>query len=287
MTDGDTVNKDAAVTIVHGPYITADWKVPPKPPGQIWVFQAMEPPIGVQGTLQKWRGLFNWTMTHRRDSDIFSPYGSFMKIPKYSNVKLSPLKWESKDRQAAWFVSHCQTVGKRELYTKKLANSVDIHIYGGCGDYSCPRAQEKSCLGELDQHYKYYLAFENSFCDGYITEKPFKMYWNDLYTIPITRGLTERYDMFLPPGSFLNTDDFPSIEKLGEEMNAISKNKSRFESFFNWRKYYVTEEIDLFYCDLCRMLHYPDKYRRVYDKIEDWVIGHPDRRACRDPKDIK
>ncbi|XP_069120342.1 alpha-(1,3)-fucosyltransferase C-like [Argopecten irradians] len=286
MTDGNTIDENADAVIMHGPYMTKDWKVPPKPPGQIWVYQAMEPPIGVEGSLQKWRGMFNWTMTHRRDSDIYSPYGSFMKIPKGHDVKISPTNWESKDRQAAWFVSHCATPGKRELYEKELRKYVDVHIYGGCGSYRCPRSKENSCLKELADHYKYYLAFENSFCDDYVTEKPFKMFWNELHTIPVLRGLSDKYKLFFPPGSYLNTYDFPTIQKLGEEMISISKNRTRFASFFNWRKYYMTEEIDLYYCDLCKRLHYPDKNRRVYHNLEEWVIGHPDKRACQTPGDI-
>lgn len=286
MTDGNYVDHEAAALIIHGPWITAKWNPPKKPRGQIWVFQAMEPPEGVLGSLQKWRGLFNWTMTHRRDSDIFSPYGSFMKVPRNSTQQLSPLKWESKDRMVAWFVSHCKTASKREAYVKQLERFVDVHVYGGCGQHICDRSQEQTCLAELENHYKFYLAFENSWCNDYITEKPFKMYWNNLYTIPITRGIGDIYNLFLPPGSFLNTKDFTSIQELGEEINAILMNKERFKAYFNWRKYYVTEEIDLFYCDLCRMLHNPDKYSRVYDNIEEWVIDHPNRRACKQPDDI-
>lgn len=31
----------------------------------------------------KFDGVFNWTMTYRRDSDIFMPYGKFVNVTKH------------------------------------------------------------------------------------------------------------------------------------------------------------------------------------------------------------
>ena len=37
----------------------------------------------------------------------------------------------------------------------------------------CPRAQGNKCFNMLNTDYKFYLAFENSNCRDYITEKFF------------------------------------------------------------------------------------------------------------------
>jgi len=48
---------------------------------------------------------------------------------------------------------------------------VQVDIYGKCGQLSCPRSDDQRCLELLERDYKFYLSFENSNCDEYITEK--------------------------------------------------------------------------------------------------------------------
>ena len=63
---------------------------------------------------------FNWTMTYRRDSDFYRPYGRIVKIkPHPEGAELEEyIKTfgkenkhlaRGKEKHAAWFVSHCAT----------------------------------------------------------------------------------------------------------------------------------------------------------------------------------
>lgn len=49
---------------------------------QKWVFAMKEPPVYAEFDAQSVNGLFDWTMTYRRDSDIPWPYGSFYLMSK-------------------------------------------------------------------------------------------------------------------------------------------------------------------------------------------------------------
>jgi hypothetical protein len=43
---------------------------------------------------------------------------------------------------AAWFVTNCNTPGGRERLVAKLKEQgVQVDVYGGCGDMTCPRSQ--------------------------------------------------------------------------------------------------------------------------------------------------
>ena len=61
----------------------------------------------------------------------------------------------------------------RLQYAQELARYIGVDIYGACGSLKCSRMKEVSCFKILERKYKFYLAFENSNCKDYITEKFF------------------------------------------------------------------------------------------------------------------
>jgi Glycosyltransferase family 10 (fucosyltransferase) C-term len=75
--------------------------------------------------------------------------------------------------QVAWFVSNCNDRNGRLNYARELSKHISVDIYGKCGTKTCPRSTESSCFELLKEDYKFYLAFENSNCKDYITEKLF------------------------------------------------------------------------------------------------------------------
>ena len=58
-------------------------------------------------------------------------------------------------------------------YAKELGKYINVDIFGACGTNRCPRTSAARCFSLLDKEYKFYLAFENSNCQDYITEKFF------------------------------------------------------------------------------------------------------------------
>ncbi|XP_033751061.1 alpha-(1,3)-fucosyltransferase C-like [Pecten maximus] len=272
----------------------------PKRRGQIWVLYGKEAPPNHKH-IRKWKGLFNWTMTYRRDSDFQHLHGDFQKCPHPSarlpNITLKfTTAYQSINASnsvktlpsTAWFVSHCKTQSKRREYVGILRNTQPVDIFGACGSKAnkCTKGKDNECL----MPYKFYLSFENSLCRDYITEKALSMYIKTQDTIPITRGNGGLNSLYLPPGSFIDTIDYLGPDKLGQFLNYLSKNETLFLRYFEWRRHYKAS-LDIFqsFCELCKRMHKPGvntRYRRVYKDIHGWLFGSRDVKICTNPTDL-
>ena len=110
----------------------------------------------------------------RHDSTIVTPYERWTYYNENVKVRKQEKNYaEGKTRQVAWFVSNCGARNGRLQYAKELQKYISVDIYGACGTKKCPRSQQKNCFDKLSKDYKFYLAFENSNCKDYITEKFF------------------------------------------------------------------------------------------------------------------
>ena len=67
--------------IFHGRDLPKAKHMPIKPRNakQRWVFYSLESPIHSKIVPSEYNGMFNWTMTYERRSDIFEPYGFYTK----------------------------------------------------------------------------------------------------------------------------------------------------------------------------------------------------------------
>ena len=91
----------------------------------------------------------------------------------------------------AWMVSHCPSYSKREEYVRQLQQHIQVDVYGKCGTLSCPRngtldISSRECYEMIENKYKFFLSFENTFCNDYATEKIFSIL--PLNIVPIVFG---------------------------------------------------------------------------------------------------
>lgn len=107
-----------------------------------------------------------------------------------------------------WVASHCPTNSQRENFVQELKKHIkvkfcctvkknlfydrfreieQVDVFGGCSDNAC----DDECYRNLPKKYKFYLSFENNYCDDYITEKFFKMLKNRV--VPIVLGEPQYY----------------------------------------------------------------------------------------------
>ena len=184
---------------------------------------------------------YNMTATYRRDSDIHLPYGECHKRAA-DNFKLPPDFLKNKIGLVVWHVSHCTNRNNRNTYVEQLSKYTYVDVFGGCSGQRLPNdsrprfTQNMSTAAEENiNKYKFYLAFENNHCHDYITEKPFKILQDNIFTVPIVRGLGPYKDI-LPPGSYINVDDFDSPKDLAEYLIKLDKDDTLYMSYFKSRR---------------------------------------------------
>ena len=142
---------------------------------------------------------------------------------------------------------------------------IKVDIFGSCGQRD-PCKRNQSCVDELFTKYKFYIAFENSHCEDYISEKLWKALYGNM--LPIVMGSTiENYNKLLPPDSFLHVDNFTNVRHLVEHIQFLDSNDNAYERYHYWRKRYeivpllpdTPNNVNLWVCDLCKKINDPSK----------------------------
>lgn len=158
---------------------------------QYYIFVNLESPVNRPIHENFFETYFNITMTYRLDSDIVWPYGFVRHLESDKIVAPSTdIVWDvpdeenndkrlmntiaGKNKEVAWLVSNCPAKSGRWEYVKELSKHINVDIYGSCGNRTaCPYTRD--CFRELfEPNYFFYLSFENSLCQDYITEKLYK-----------------------------------------------------------------------------------------------------------------
>ncbi|VDO25955.1 unnamed protein product, partial [Heligmosomoides polygyrus] len=84
--------------------------------------------------------------------------------------------------------------------------------------------------------YHFYIAFENSICKDYITEKLWNQgYLRDVVPLVLKRSIVEP---FVPPNSFIAADDFSDPKHLAAHLHYLMNNKTAYAEYFSWRREY-------------------------------------------------
>ena len=177
---------------------------------------------------------------------------------------------------AAWLVSKCETPGKREIFVKELRKYLlGVKVFGRCGKMSIfPKDSGKlETYKKLLRPYFFYLSFENTRCNDYISEK----FYNVLATknaIPIVFGPPkENYENIAPPYSFIHIEDFKNAKDLANYLLYLSKNITAYSEYFWWSKYYKVESVNRA-CETCEFMNKIKngilKTKKIKDMNEFW-----------------
>ena len=287
ITDDKSLVDSAHAMIVHMRDISDPSQLPTRrTQQQRWIFYNLESPHHTETNLTKFNGLFNWTSTYSSESDIPSPYGKYQTFDKYTQFNKNETegprytrslsqRHATKSRLGAWFVTNCKAKNNRKEYVDALRKNMLIDIYGFCGNFKCH--DRESCLDMLKQKYKFYIAFENSNCREYISEK---FWYNALEhnILPVVMGAsTEDYEKAAPPHSYIHVDDFPSAKDLARYLKLLHKDTRLYNEYFRWQHQgTASSQINYlpskstYWCDLCAALHDDKLPQKVHWDLDKW-----------------
>ncbi|XP_045163858.2 alpha-(1,3)-fucosyltransferase fut-5-like [Mercenaria mercenaria] len=244
-------------------------------PDQVWVLFNMEPPGNMYWDTEVLNGVFNWTAWYRQDATLWLPYGSkYVLNRSESNAALAIFGnrnfHKEKTEEVAGMISNCIDQAQRYKIVYKIQKYLATDMYGKCYGKPCDeramQAKNKSCDAILKQ-YKFYLAFENSLCNDYVTEK----YWNALKReqIPIVNWKNISENIVIP-NSYINVYDFKDIKSLANYVKKVSSNATLYNSYFQWKTKYK-DRGSCISCSLCHTLNRKNFQRQIYSNIGDWI----------------
>ncbi|KAL6739809.1 hypothetical protein Aduo_013218 [Ancylostoma duodenale] len=227
---------------------------------------------------------FNATITYRRDSHYFHPYGHFP--PLQAGLPADAIFTEeqvknalrSKVRGSLILISHCNSDSRREYIIQELARYTEITVGGNCenrwkGKFGLMVAYlSRSTFtdDELIESHRFYISFENSVCKDYITEKYFLRLSQLLVPVVLKRSILE--DAGLPSSSFIALDDFATVRELGEYLNHLRSDDAAYLRYFEWTKSFAKPVLSSsnVLCELCRDIHL--KKKLVLEDIVKYYI---------------
>ncbi|KAJ8413827.1 hypothetical protein AAFF_G00064250 [Aldrovandia affinis] len=268
LTDNHTRFPEANVVVFHHHELkTRRWRLPhhlPRPPAQKWLWLTLESPA-TNGNLTPYDGVFNWTMTYRRDADIFMPYGE-LEAKRGGGGYTIPKK-ESR-LLACWVVSNYRSRQKRTRMYQSLKKLIPVEVYGR---WSRKPLSSQELLPTISR-YHFYLAWENAISADYITEK----LWRNSFlagAVPVVLGPPRHnYEALVPAHSFIHVDDFNSTAALADFLRRLASDKEGYAAYFEWhRDYDVRLRTDWRerLCHICeRYNHLPA--HKVYNHLDTW-----------------
>ncbi len=246
---------------------------------QIFIYYLFEAPLRTKlwTDLRQFGNFFNLTISYLNDSrtDIIIPHGTIVPRPaweKYTKPDISKL--QMKGKPVAWLVSNCVSVrSQRHNYVKMLSKYIPVDIYGECGTLKC--AKNRTCYSTIAKQYSFYLAFENSFCKDYRTEKIYRTLNYDI--VPVILG-GANYSAYLPHKSHINVMDYRSPKHLAEYLKYLIQNRTAYLEVFKWKETYKSRAgystKPAAACKLCEILHNTSyRFKSALNVYEYWYGG--------------
>lgn len=202
-----------------------------KPRGQLWVAWSVESVVNYPSINHP---IYDLRMTYQRDADVWTPYFSGYGADLPQRLR-QPVPARVDNCLIASCISSDVNKNGRFEYLRELSRFIDIHHYGR---FMRNRRMQNDCGRksklELYRQYKFVIAFENSTCADYVTEK--------LYD-PLLAGAVPVYlgapntGVFAPhPDSYIDVNKFKNARELAGYIRTVARDDALLHKHTRWRR---------------------------------------------------
>jgi hypothetical protein len=227
---GEVATADAVV--FHLPNLDlAAWHRLDKPVGQLWVAWSLESRVSCPALDDPdLMARFDLTMTYERTSDVWHPYFG----PALLAQLAQPPPATHVATPVVWLQSNGQDRTGRAGYVAQLLRRVQVDSFGEVLRTRPERIPPGAAARiELYRRYKFVLAFENSDCSDYVTEKVFDALRAG--AVPVYRGCAEVAELLPSPDCYIDARAFASASELGAYLDHLDRDAAAYGAYQRWR----------------------------------------------------
>ncbi|RNA15250.1 alpha-(1-3)-fucosyltransferase C-like [Brachionus plicatilis] len=120
----------------------------------------------------------------------------------------------------------------KEFPANRPKNQRWVTLLGKCGirciDFF-KKSSNENCKELVANSHKFYLSFENSICNGYISEKFFQILRYDIIPVVLGGG---NYSYFIPKTGYINVLDYKTPKDLADYLLYLEQNKTAGKIIF-------------------------------------------------------
>nr|VFJ57197.1 MAG: Fucosyltransferase, N-terminal [Candidatus Kentron sp. DK] len=209
------------------------------PPNQLWVAFSIEsegnyPVLKMFDYSEVYRNIFSLWMTYRLDCDVPVTY---LRLDAFGLLK-RPVRPKPKGNLVCALVSSSSTrynKNGRLEYIRELLNHIPVHSYGNyLNNRKIPDDRGVLSKMEIISRYKFTLAFENSNCRDYVTEKFFQPLVAG--SVPVVMGAPNVEEFSPAEHCYIDVSNFGSPKELADYLKWLDQDDEAYSAYLDWKE---------------------------------------------------
>ncbi len=221
---------EADAVVFHIPTWSDECDIP-KRPGQKYVALSLESEINYPRLADPaFLGKFDLTMLYRQDASVWWPYFG----PEIVAALRRPPMPKSADAPIAWFASGAVDRSGRTRWAFEIMKRVKTHSFGRIlRNRVLPADAGRASKLAVISKYRFTLAFENSICPDYVTEK----FFDPLIagSVPVYLGAPNVAEFAPDRSCYIDASDFSGPADLADYLAVLATDDREYAKFFSWK----------------------------------------------------